>query len=199
MEIMEKYFMSLATIYSLMGTLITINTLLALVTIFRKPRSIASIFAWSMFLFFLPGVGFLGYLFLGRGLDRTTTNRFEEENKYNLSILAQRVRENNEKFEPKEMAPHERLLKRYFNNMERTPLCRGNKVNFYLNGEDKFSALFDDIKNAKDNIHVEYYAFFNDKIGTAFRDNLIEKAKEGVEVRVVYDPRSQPLSHRVIH
>lgn len=155
--------------------------------------------------------------FLGRGLDRTTTNRFEEENKYNLSILAQRVRENNEKFEPKEMAPHERLLKRYFNNMERTPLCRGNKVNFYLNGEDKFSALFDDIKNAKDNIHVEYYAFFNDKIGTAFRDNLIEKAKEGVEVRVVYDPwggkrerislnlwkrqevRSQPLSHRVIH
>lgn len=105
MEIMEKYFMSLATIYSLMGTLITINTLLALVTIFRKPRSIASIFAWSMFLFFLPGVGFLGYLFLGRGLDRTTTNRFEEENKYNLSILAQRVRENNEKFEPKEMAP----------------------------------------------------------------------------------------------
>jgi cardiolipin synthase len=188
MEIMEKYFMSLATIYSLMGTLITINTLLALVTIFRKPRSIASIFAWSMFLFFLPGIGFLGYLFLGRGLDRTTTNRFEEENKYNLSILAQRVRENNEKFEPKEMAPHERLLKRYFNNMERTPLCRGNKVNFYLNGEDKFSALFDDIRNAKDNIHVEYYAFFNDKIGTAFRDHLIEKAKEGVEVRVVYDP-----------
>ena len=102
--------MSLATIYSFIGTLITINTVLALVTIFRKPRSIASILAWFMFLVF-SGIGFLGYLFLGRGLDRTTTRRFEEENKYNLSILGQRVHENNEKFGPKDMTPTKNYLK----------------------------------------------------------------------------------------
>ena len=80
--------MSLATIYSFIGTLITINTVLALVTIFRKPRSIASILAWFMFLVFYQESGFLGYLFLGRGLDRTTTRRFEEETNITCPFLA---------------------------------------------------------------------------------------------------------------
>lgn len=180
--------MSLATFYSILGTLVSINAVLALITIFRKPRSIASIFAWSLILIFLPGVGFIAYLFLGRGLDKKTVEHFAEENKQDLSAIQEKINQMNHSVEKKVMTPQERQLKRYFSNIERTPLCRGNDVSFYLSGEEKFAALFEDIKNAKDNIHVEYYAFFSDKIGTIFRDHLIDKAKQGIEVKLIYDP-----------
>ncbi|WEV60718.1 cardiolipin synthase [Streptococcaceae bacterium ESL0729] len=180
--------MSFSTFLSIITALITINSILAIITIFRKPRSIASIFAWLMVLVFLPGIGFFTYLFLGRGIDKTTVHRFEDENREDLSHIAAKIAQNNSKFKKKEMNPQERQLKRYFNNVERTPLCRGNDVKFFLDGQSKFKALFEDIRRAKSSVHVEYYAFFPDKIGTIFRDHLIDKAREGVEVRVIYDP-----------
>lgn len=52
-------------LYQVLVFFITINTIGAFITIFRKPRSIASIFAWMMTLVFIPGFGFLLYLFCG--------------------------------------------------------------------------------------------------------------------------------------
>jgi cardiolipin synthase len=47
--------------------------------------------------------------------------------------------------------------------------------------------MMEDIKNAKSSIHAEFYIFANDKIGKEFKNLLIQKAKEGVEVRLLYD------------
>ena len=49
--------------------LLVINVIAALITVFRKPRSISSVLAWMMTLIFLPGIGFIIYLFCGRGID----------------------------------------------------------------------------------------------------------------------------------
>ena len=43
--------------------LLVINVIAALITVFRKPRSISSVLAWMMTLIFLPGIGFIIYLF----------------------------------------------------------------------------------------------------------------------------------------
>ena len=51
----------------------------------------------------------------------------------------------------------------------------------------KFDALIEDLKKAKSYIHLEYYIFTEDKIGSKILDILEIKASEGVIVRIIVD------------
>ena len=62
-----------------------------------------------------------------------------------------------------------------------------NKVTLLVNGENKFPDVLESLKNAKHHIHIEYYIYDNDIIGNQVAKVLIEKAREGVEVRFIYD------------
>ena len=55
------------------------------------------------------------------------------------------------------------------------------------NGLSKFNRLFSAIRAAKDHVHLEYFIIKEDVIGNELRDLLIEKAAEGVRIRVIYD------------
>lgn len=174
--------------YQVLWGLILINTIGAIVTVFRKPRSIASVLAWLMTLVFVPGLGFILYAFCGRGIDGEISYRFSDHHQKRISEINEVISENNQQFPTNNHSIESVLLKKYFQSMEESPVTKGNQVTFYTDGKEKFKFLFDDIREAKDNVHVEYYAFFNDQIGNTFLNLLIEKAKEGVEVRVIYDP-----------
>lgn len=62
-----------------------------------------------------------------------------------------------------------------------------NRVSLLINGEVKFPEILESLRKAKHHIHIEYYIFENDEIGNKIADILIAKAKEGVEVRFIYD------------
>ena len=62
-----------------------------------------------------------------------------------------------------------------------------NKVEYFNNGKDKFEALVQDIRRAKKFIHMEYYIWRGDRLGTRLVEELTKKAAEGVEVRLLYD------------
>lgn len=62
-----------------------------------------------------------------------------------------------------------------------------NKATVLINGETKFPDVFESLRRAKHHIHIEYYIYENDTIGNQLAQILIEKAKEGVEVRFIYD------------
>lgn len=66
-------------------------------------------------------------------------------------------------------------------------LLQGSEVEVITSGPRKFQALMDDMRNAKEHIHMEYFIFSNDETGTQIRELLMEKAKEGVTVRFLYD------------
>lgn len=178
----------LAILYQIIWGLILINTVVAFITVFRRPRSITSILAWMMTLVFLPGLGFILYAFCGRGIDRETVYLFSEQHQKRIREINEMIEKNNQYYPPKTYPYEADLLKQYFVGMDESPLTRGNHVEFFTDGEQKFSHLFEDIRKAKDNVHVEYYAFFNDEIGNAFLDLLVKKAREDVEVRLVFDP-----------
>lgn len=174
---------------------IVVNTIGAAITVFRKPRSIASILAWLVTLVFIPVVGFILYLFCGRGLDRETVAKFKREDARKTDLITNKIELINKKisiynhrFTDLEPGSGAKLLERYLRNIEESLLTRGNQLSFYTDGKEKFAALFEDIRNAQDNVHVEYYAFFPDEIGTEFLNVLVEKARSGVEVRLIYDP-----------
>lgn len=62
-----------------------------------------------------------------------------------------------------------------------------NQVDLLINGEQKFQRLLEDLRNAKEHIHIQYYIYENDVIGNEIADILIEKHKAGVEVKFIYD------------
>lgn len=62
-----------------------------------------------------------------------------------------------------------------------------NNVELLINGEEKFSRLLEDLHNAQEHIHIQYYIYDNDVIGNEIADILIEKHKAGVEVKFIYD------------
>jgi len=68
-----------------------------------------------------------------------------------------------------------------------SPLTANNKVKLLINGEHTFREILLAIKEAKNHIHLEYYTFEDDDIGNQIKDALIVKAREGLEVRFIYD------------
>ena len=79
-----------------------------------------------------------------------------------------------------------------------SPLTGGNKIKLLINGENKFPNMLKEIKNAKQHIHLEYYIFESDKIGSELIEILIQKAKEGIEVKMIYDDFGSPAIKKKI-
>lgn len=167
---------------------LAINTIGALITVFRRPRSIASVFAWMMALTFLPGIGFLLYAFVGRKIDGEVIYLLNSHHQQRISEIGQLIEEHNQKFDDDNISKSAELLKDYFDYSEESPITRGNQVEIITDGQQKFSELFNDIQLAKETIHLEYYAIFDDKIGNQLLNLLIQKAKTGVKIRVLFDP-----------
>ena len=63
----------------------------------------------------------------------------------------------------------------------------GNEVRLIMSGREKFELMFEDIRNAKSSVHLEYFNFRNDSIASLLFDILREKRKQGVEVRALFD------------
>ena len=67
------------------------------------------------------------------------------------------------------------------------PLTSGNRVSVLVDGPQTFSSIESELRKARHHIHVETFIFSNKGIGEKFAQILVEKRKQGVEVRVLYD------------
>jgi cardiolipin synthase len=85
-----------------------------------------------------------------------------------------------------EVQRHKKLARLLLND-SMSPLSGSNEVKLLLNGEEKFPEVIKQLKAAKHHIHIEYYIFEDEVIGNQIKDILIAKAREGVEVRFIYD------------
>ena len=62
-----------------------------------------------------------------------------------------------------------------------------NKIDLLVGGEEAFASIIGSLKSAKKFIFIEVYSFSDDHIGRIFSDILIEKSKQGVKIRIIYD------------
>ena len=87
---------------------------------------------------------------------------------------------------------------KYINSTTLLGVHKHNRVTYYKNGETFFPALMEDLKKAKKFIFMEFFIISDGKLWTEVQNILIEKAKEGVDVRIVYDDMgcSGTISHR---
>lgn len=67
------------------------------------------------------------------------------------------------------------------------PVSSATSVDLLVGGAATYDAIFEAVRNARDHIHLEYYIYEPDRIGTALRDLLIERAQAGISVRLLLD------------
>ncbi|HEY3170932.1 MAG TPA: phospholipase D-like domain-containing protein [Thermoanaerobaculia bacterium] len=76
--------------------------------------------------------------------------------------------------------------------LDRPSIVGGNRVTVLENGVEFFPAMLAAISSARESIHLEAYIFWSDDVGTRFRDALTERARQGVEVRILLDGVGSP-------
>jgi len=79
------------------------------------------------------------------------------------------------------------------------PLTSGNRIALYHEGQPAFAAILEAIRSARSHIHVETFILQPDETGRLLLTALAEKARQGVEVRLLYDAMgSRHLSRRLL-
>jgi len=154
---------------------------LALIIMLENRNPLKTI-PWVIVLIFIPGIGLIVYFFFGRDNRRLRiiTRRMYKRFKKQIRIEYQ---PQDISLIPKEYLPLAKLL----NNSHYSAIFSGTALTSYTNGKDKFDALLTDIAIARHHIHLQYYIFEADAIGHRVKEALVQKAKEGVEVRILYD------------
>lgn len=170
-------------------TILFLNTVAAMITVFREPREISATWAWLLVLWLFPGFGFLLYFFLGRKLSKQRIYEMREQRALGLNELVSFQENMWAKYQKdySDESTHLDEMAMMFLKSDSALIAAENDVNVFINGDEKFEALLEDIQQAQHHIHILYFIFKDDEIGKKIMNALIEKAKEGVDVRIVYD------------
>ena len=166
---------TLTAIYVL-SIIITIGVILA------ENRNPVKSLAWVTVLVFFPAVGVVLYIFFGRSIKNTRMISRRNRRRLKRQLHSRPVDLNKLDFSRETI--HEARLAHSLTSAGFFP---DNAVTVFTNGTSKFAALEKDLREARSFINIQYYIFADDKIGTRIRDILIERARAGVKVRVIYD------------
>ena len=166
---------------------VCINFLLSIGMVFYEKRKPENIISWLTVLTIVHIIGLLLYVVFGSGLSVSTRRMIKKK-----SISERDIIRNIDGIQTLEEAKLDGILK---DDQELVTLCYsfgsypipGNDIKIFTNGKDKIEALKKDILNAKESINIQYYIFVNDKTGKVIMDLLCKRAREGIDVKLIYD------------
>lgn len=164
-----------------------LNFLLLLSMIFLEKKKPENIIAWMTVLTFVPIGGFILYMIFGSGLSRRVKHLIKRK-----AISERDIVRSIEGIKTLENA---RVDDVFHNDRELMTLCYnfggvplpGNNITIFNTGKAKLESLKKDLLEAKRLINIEYYIFASDSTGSEIMEILCQKAREGVEVNLVYD------------
>ena len=177
-------------VYILLITSYVVSIFVVIGVMILENRNPLKSLSWILVLLLLPFIGFVFYVFFGQNLRKQKIIRRKGlKNHQYLQNLADAQTKDLSKFRNlnKEiLREKERIIQLQLKNSH-SVLTAGNKVQLFNKGQEKFEVLFEELRKAKHFIHLQYYIIDKDEIGNQLKEILIEKAKEGVEVRVIVD------------
>ena len=138
--------------------------------------------AWLLVLILLPVVGLVLFIFFGQD-----TRKEKLINQQSIDQLSKRSLMSYAEQRDLVIPPQYEKLVRQFSTQNVSLPFQDNEVDIYTSGYEWFPALLRAIAGARHHIHLITFIFDEDPLGMLVSDALIDKAKEGVEVRVVYD------------
>ena len=157
---------------------------LPLLVIFVERKNPTEALLWVIVLLCFPYFGAFLYLIFGStiSIKLTAFIRKRKLKKYiqNKKIKSLEIPENILSETDKEVG-----LFNYVYNESKITCYDTAKV--FISGKEHYEQLFEDIKNAKECIFIEFYTIHNDIIGNKLVEVLTKKAKEGVLVLIMFD------------
>ncbi len=153
-----------------------------IIVVLRENRNPIRSLAWVIALIFLPFVGLIFYLFFGRSFrgQRMLTRHSKRK-----LIMGMAPRHVDLKTQPLDAG--ERSLVKLARQLSTSLYTVNNSIKIFTVGADKFKSLKEDLANATGSIYLQYYIFNDDHIGHEIAEILKRKAREGLDVRVIYD------------
>lgn len=180
-----KWLLVLEVLYGAIG-------IVAVVRIIYDTRSVSKTLAYLLLVVFVPILGAIFYFSFG--VNYRKRKMYTKKLKMDDATKAQLQREfagyGEQVWEKKYpvLKRHGGLVRLLSSDrVGRSLLSENQEVKVLQNGEELFPRLIEEMKKAQHHIHIEFYIFENDEIGRTIRDVMIAKAKEGVEVRFIYD------------
>lgn len=161
--------------------LYAITIISCIVVVLSENRNPIRSLAWVLALIFLPGIGLIFYLFFGRSLrGRQMISRRNKRTLFHSQTIRHDLKE-------QDLTNTEQQVVKITHRVSRYPFTLNNKADIFVSGDKKFEALKRDLLKASHSIYLQYYIFQDDTLGNEIADILISKAREGVEVKVIYD------------
>lgn len=154
----------------------------AVYVVLSENRNPIRALTWVIALIFLPGVGLIFYLFFGRSMKHL--HMISRHNKRKL-LHSNPTRKLD--LEKTDLAPDSVQMAKMVNELSHSPLSVNNTIDIFTDGPSKFRALKRDLREARRSIWLQYYIFLDDELGREIADILIEKARDGLDVKVIYD------------
>ena len=159
----------------------TVTILGIVLVIITDNRNPLKTLPWIIVLVFAPVVGLVFYFFFGQNLSKQRI--ISRRTRKRITMQLEEALDDGRPDIPDEHLPLARLLAATIHSV---PLY-GSRITPYTDGKSKMEALLAEIARAKHHIHIQYYIFCDDTTGCRLRDALVAKARQGVEVRILYD------------
>ncbi len=164
------------------------NMLLGVILVFVERKNTSTLWAWLLLMFFVPVLGFVAYLYIGQDLRKTKMFKAKQaEDMHQIAEIQKR------RIDSGRSVPVDPKFERYMDtlrmllNSSQSVISENNYVDIFTDGEDKFTSLLADLRQAEGYIYIQYYIFRGDELGNQVMDILCQKAKEGVDVRLLTD------------
>ncbi len=172
-------------IASLLAMLHTVILLTVIPVVLIKKRDPTVAVAWSLVVLLTPLLGALlfwvfGYNYVQRRVVKKKSHRTTFR-----AVHPPRRREATRGAGQLEQDPHQ--LAQIAQMVDAFPISHGNRVTLYHDTEAAYTAMLEAIKAAEHHVHLQFYIFRADATGQQLIELLTQKAKEGVEVRLLYD------------
>ncbi len=178
--------------WRVLTAIITAYAVAIAVFLILENRSPQSTFAWLFLLLVFPFGGLVIYVMFGR--DRHVFSRERSLTKLPQgTTFAQRAAAVLAE-QPDKLSALERTHGEYARLASMlwaaaaSPLTLGNQLEILQNASEKYPRLLGDIRAASRSIHLLYYEWATDAFTMQLADLLREKVRQGVQVRILYDP-----------
>ena len=162
----------------------------ASVTMILRRHDPIKTLAWTVVLLLVPYVGIIFYLFFGQNYRKRKI--FSRKGLADYSIKRdianselEQLSNNSYPFDS-ELQQFRKLIYQNLSNSY-SLIDYNTNIEFFFNGKEALDAMYAEIEKAQHHIHLQTYILENDRVGQRFTELLKQKAKSGLEVRVMFD------------
>ncbi|MEX8193726.1 cardiolipin synthase [Comamonas guangdongensis] len=148
----------------------------------QRSQPVATL-SWLLSMAALPVVGLMVYYYFGpQRMKRQRIKRLRSRKRSRVRASMQRLRE---RMLQVDLRVHQ--VAQLVTATSEFPVSTASAMQLLVGGAATFDAIAEAVSAARHHVHLEYYIYEPDQTGTALRDLLIEKARAGVQVRLLVD------------